>query len=183
MKEDARTTDDLRTALTKFADEWAASSCSGLVEDLRSLLAAHPAPEARVPAPVSDTRREDVARVEVVREVERHVIDPDTEDCSCGATRLGFVGFPTHAEHLADAVLAVLPAPPVVDEVRTLIEAHIAKFEASIARLEASIQDPVNTHGGRLHDTAKLHGQRGAVYALRRLADEIAARLRGTTHD
>lgn len=76
--------DTLRAALTKLADEWAASSCSGLVEEIRALLAAHPAPETVAemlareaadaetmpvaegpyvrnrPTPVPDTRREDV---------------------------------------------------------------------------------------------------------------------------
>lgn len=60
------------------------------------------------------------------------------------------------------------------DAARALLAAHIAEFEASVARLEASIQDPNNTVGGREYDTAKLHGQRGAVYALRRLADVLA---------
>lgn len=45
-------TDGLREAFTRLADEWAASSCSGLVEEIRALLAAHPAevvPEAPLP--------------------------------------------------------------------------------------------------------------------------------------
>jgi hypothetical protein len=37
-------TDDLRTALTKLLDEYAADGPSGVVRDLGALLAAHPAP-------------------------------------------------------------------------------------------------------------------------------------------
>ena len=53
------------------------------------------------------------------------------------------------------------------------IQSHIEEFEASIARLEESIADPVNTFSGREYDAAIRHGQKGAVQALRRLRDVI----------
>jgi hypothetical protein len=186
--------DDLRTALTSLVAHYKRAyperaMHAPAVRDLDALLAAHPAPETDMEAAkalcladtswehhdrtddfpcsscVSDTRREDVARA-----IEHAIRQSFQSDDHAHTYR-----------RAARAVLAVLPAPPVVDEAGALIEAHVAEFEASIARLEASIQDPNNTVGGREYDTAKLHGQRGAVYALRRLADEIAARPRGAT--
>ncbi len=59
------------------------------------------------------------------------------------------------------------------EKILAIIDEHIAEFEASITRLTASVEDPINTEGGREYDGRKIHGQRGAVYALRRLADAI----------
>lgn len=89
--------DDLRTALTKLAEKWEAVVFGDAVaDDLRALLAAHPAP-----APVSDARREDVAQA--VRDAidQSYTFEGDLD--------------PDVDRRVTDAVLAVLPAPPVDD--------------------------------------------------------------------
>lgn len=150
-------TDGLREAFTRLAYEWAASSCSGLVEEIRALLAAHPAPtpersghdiacdadylgascicdeispeadghvctphcdteRGHYPAPVSDTRREDVAR----KIAETHwTTNHEGFHCvGCGWRDVGRHEDLGHAarRHVAEVALAALPAPPVVDE-------------------------------------------------------------------
>ncbi|MHA7132560.1 hypothetical protein [Oerskovia turbata] len=187
--------DALRTDLTKLAVPMYYDATPGAypvtavpMSLLLDVLAAHPAPETdghvctphcktgqgHYPAPVSDTRRveEDVALAlldETSPGPDRQV--PEWVQALPPAKRASIV-------RVADAVLAA--TPPVASDTRRevvarVIEAHVAEFEASIAWLEASIQDPVNTIGGREYDTVKLHGQRGAVYALRRLAEALAA--------
>ena len=82
---------DLRTDLTKLADEMDPDDvllANGFINKIRALLAAHPAEV------VSDTRREDV--IERVRATLGRTSESD--------------------EEVVDAVLAALPAPPVVDE-------------------------------------------------------------------
>jgi hypothetical protein len=72
------------------------------------------------PAPVSDTRREDVARA-------LHIADADGQN-EAFLLDVWNRSTPTHGVRqywyrLADAVLAVLPAPPVVDEAEVRAEA------------------------------------------------------------
>lgn len=107
--------DDLRTALTKLLDEYAADGPSGIVRDLSDLLAAHPAP-----TPDEDkwshfaTEREDVeaacrawyeqGKPTGTRTWDQMVAEPDAR------LVVGYI------RDRMRAVLAVLPAPPVVDE-------------------------------------------------------------------
>lgn len=126
---------DLRTALTKLAVPMYYDATPGAypvtavpMSHLLSALAAHPAPEtdevcgnclghgvetcAAHPAPVSDTRREDVAReAEIEREALRQFPDDPYMD-DRDQVRLGFEA----GAEWAFTRLAVLPAPPVVDE-------------------------------------------------------------------
>lgn len=137
-------TDGLREAFTRLADEWAASSCSGLVEEIRTLLAAHPAPETdghvctphcdadqgHYPAPTPDTRREDVARA---IDPEAFYDGPPGDWSPRDLIKHGneIRQRRTLALQAADRVLAVLPAPPVVDEAE--VRERIAQeIEASI---------------------------------------------------
>lgn len=164
------TNDDLRTDLTKLADEWAASSCSGLVEEIRDLLDAHPAPETDdaccghakcpsgslccCPASASDTRREDVAReAEIEREALRQFPDAPYMD-DRDQVRLGFEA----GAEWAIARLAALPAPPVVDE----------------AEIQDIVRDAYDTH----IDLGSPARRGEFVFTA---AEVIAARLRGAT--
>ncbi len=54
------------------------------------------------------------------------------------------------------------------DADRAMVAKHKAEFEASIARLEDSIADPLNTISGIEYDGRKRAGQKFAVYALAR---------------
>jgi hypothetical protein len=94
-------TNDLHADLTKLAEDFYARA--------RALLDAHPAP-----APVSDTRREDVAKA--LFEHDQKAWPPAPRPWRVRAWEN--VGRAEHDEYLgrADAVLAALPAPPVVDE-------------------------------------------------------------------
>lgn len=122
--------DDLRTALKAMA-AWTRHRTI-LPREIRALLDAHPAPEIgpclpslgescgnchRCTAPVSDTRREDVAAEAAWRASQE--VNGFAED------QWKHVPEPQRAswQHIARAVLAVLPAPPVVDEaeIRDLI--------------------------------------------------------------
>lgn len=129
-------TDGLREAFTRLADEWAASSCSGLVEEIRALLAAHPAPETdghvctphcdadqgHYPAPTPDTRREE----EWVEVAGRAALDSlPFDNPTISYRESGMI------RAAVRAVLAALPAPPVVDEA-SIRERIAQEIEASI---------------------------------------------------
>ncbi len=97
-------TTDLRTALTKLAERCEAIDGQWWVSgELRALLAAHPAPETE-----TDTRREDDALVETVARALADDWNPDRDPVLTAMFR-------DYAQTAVTTVLAVLPAPPVVD--------------------------------------------------------------------
>ncbi|MFJ4107907.1 hypothetical protein [Oerskovia enterophila] len=176
------TNDDLRTALTKLADKWLSnkdrpSDYQDGVADaacaIRALLAAHPAEV------VSDTRREDDELVEAVARALQEHANSLARDLEWGEG----VPFEDLAPHMQDArrgqaraVLAVLPAPPVVGETLALEEAA-DDMEAVIALGDAaeSTAVPAGTTG-----VGSAIGARDALYEdpVAWLRDR-AARLRG----
>jgi hypothetical protein len=119
---------DLRTALTKLADGWNNQAGARDPEaEVRALLAAHPAPET------AEARREDVeagaeAAWRASQEVNGFAEDSWTE-----------VSEPQRESwrHVARAVLAVLPAPPVVDEAE--VRERIAQDIEAAARTDLAL--------------------------------------------
>lgn len=196
---------NLRTALEATIDRadppggMRAGTPSVSVAVLRALLAAHPAPEAVrsghdiacdadhldascicdeiTPAPVSDTRREDV----VIRALRAHATwgtDPGERGvrCFCGAS---LESVDAHDLHLAASILALLPAPPVehlgiADVLRagTEIQAQTeAALRERIARdieaAEAKIRGHVDFERHRDDYTSQINGLRRAARIVR----------------
>jgi hypothetical protein len=60
-----------------------------------------------------------------------------------------------------------------------IVAKHKTEFEKSIARLDKSITDPINTISGVEYDERKKMGQKFAVFALQRVHFALSEAVRG----
>lgn len=96
-----------------FTDRRALTTCPACLDVFKALADVHTATCGGDGAPVSDTRREDVARAEQAG------AQRGWDECLTHVARtaqVGSAGLPDECYEGGPSVLAVLPAPPVVDE-------------------------------------------------------------------